>query len=124
MSSPHLDRALRIKTNSYRGGAIENIRFRKVTVGQVAQAVIDIDFFYEEGEGGPFRPIVNNVEVADVTCGKSKYGVYLRGYKDAPIRGLTMSNCTFDNAEKGNLLEHVESVAMNNVQINGVPVHV
>ena len=119
MSSPDLERALRIKTNSYRGGAIENIYFRNVNVGQVAESVIEVDFFYEEGEGGPFKPVVNNVVVSNVTCRKSKYGVYLRGYKDAPIRGLTMSNCTFDNAAKGNFLENVESVKMTNVTLNG-----
>ncbi len=56
MSSPHLQRALRIKTNSYRGGVIENIHFSNVTVGQVAESVIEVDFYYEEGEGGPFKP--------------------------------------------------------------------
>jgi polygalacturonase len=122
MSSPNLERALRIKTNSYRGGAIENIFFRNVTIGQVAESVIEIDFFYEEGQGGPFKPVVSNVVVSDVTCGKSKYGIYLRGYKDAPIRGLTMSNCKFDNAEKANFLENVESVKMTNVTVNGKPV--
>lgn len=119
MSSPSLQRALRIKTNSHRGGAIENIYFRKVTVGQVAEAVIEVDFFYEEGEGGPFRPVVNNVVVSDVTCKKSKYGLYLRGYKNAPIRGLTVSDCNFENAGKDNLLENVEAVKMTRVTVNG-----
>jgi polygalacturonase len=122
MSSPDLERALRIKTNSYRGGAIENIYFQNVQVGQVAESVIEIDFFYEEGEGGPFKPVVNNVLVSDVTCRKSKYGVYLRGYKDAPIRGLTMSRCAFDNAAHANFLENVESVQMTDVTVNGKPV--
>jgi polygalacturonase len=108
MSSPNLNRALRIKTNSYRGGAIENIYFRNVTVGEVAQAVIDIDFFYEEGEGGPFKPVVNNVVISDVTSKKSKYGLYLHGYKDDPIRGLTVTNCHFENAAKGDFRENVE----------------
>jgi len=108
MSSPNLDRALRIKTNSYRGGAIENIYFQNVTVGEVAQAVIDIDFFYEEGEGGPFKPIVNNVVISSVTSKKSKYGLYLHGYKDDPIRGLTVTNCRFENAAKGDFRENVE----------------
>jgi polygalacturonase len=119
MSSPNLERALRIKTNSYRGGAIENIYFQDVTVGQVAEAVIEIDFFYEEGEGGPFKPVVNNVVVSNVTCQKSKHGIYLRGYKDAPIRGLTMTDCTFNNAAQGNFLESVESVKMTRVTVNG-----
>jgi polygalacturonase len=122
MSSPSLQRALRIKTNSHRGGAIENIYFRKVTVGQVAEAVIEVDFYYEEGEGGPFKPVVNNVVVSDVTCKKSKYGLYLRGYKDAPIRGLTVTDCVFDNAAKDNLLQNVESVNMTRVNVNGKPV--
>jgi polygalacturonase len=121
MSSPHLDRALRIKTNSYRGGAIENIYFTNVTVGQVATGVIDIDFNYEEGDGGPFPPVVNNIVVSDVTCQKSRHGLYLRGFKTAPIRGLTVTNCDFANAEKGNLLENVESVKLTNVRVNGKP---
>ncbi len=121
MSSPHLDRALRIKTNSYRGGAIENIYFTKVTVGQVATGVIDIDFYYEEGEGGPFKPVVNNVVVSDVTCQKSRHALYLHGFKDAPIRGLTVTNCDFANAEKGNYLENVEGVKLTNVTVNGKP---
>ncbi len=119
MSSPNLQRALRIKTNSHRGGAIENISFRKVTVGQVAEAVIEVDFYYEEGEGGPFQPVVNNVVVADVTCRKSKYGVFFRGYKTAPIRGVTMSDCTFTNAAKDNLFQNVEEVKLTNVLVNG-----
>jgi polygalacturonase len=119
MSSLSLQRALRIKTNSHRGGAIENIYFRKVTVGQVAEAVIEVDFYYEEGEGGPFKPVVNNVVVSDVTCRKSKYGLYLRGYKNAPIRGLTVTDCVFDNAAKDNLLQNVESVNMTRVTVNG-----
>ena len=61
MDSPQLQRALRIKTSSYRGGAIENVFFANSTVGQVAEAVLDIDFNYEEGKGGPFPPVVRNV---------------------------------------------------------------
>ena len=57
MSSPNLERALRIKTNSYRGGVIANIGFRNVTVGEVKDAVIEVDYFYQEGEGGPFMPV-------------------------------------------------------------------
>jgi len=56
MDSPNLDRALRIKTNSYRGRLNENIRFRWVQVGQVADAVVDIDFHYEEARAASFFP--------------------------------------------------------------------
>lgn len=119
MSSPNLQRALRIKTNSYRGGVIEGIHFTNVTVGQVAQAVIEVDFYYEEGEGGPFRPIVKDIFVGDVTCQKSKYGIYLRGYAQDPITGVNLSNCTFNNAAQGNFFQNVEAVKVNHVEVNG-----
>ena len=119
MDSPHLQRALRIKTNSYRGGKIENINFRNTSVGEVAEAVIEVDYFYEEGEGGPFMPIVENIYVANVTSKKSKHGLYLHGYKNDPIRGLTVVNCKFDGAAQGNYLENVALVTLRDVTVNG-----
>jgi polygalacturonase len=96
MDSPNLQRALRMKSNSQRGGTMENVFFRDVTIGNVAEAVVEVDFYYEEGPGGPFNPTVRNINIANVTSKSSKYALYLRGYKDDPIRGITLENCTFD----------------------------
>lgn len=123
MDSPHLDRALRIKTNSYRGGEIENIYFANTTVGQVAQAVVDIDFFYAEGRGGPdsgpFKPVVRNVVVKNVTSNKSKYALYMRGYATAPISGVTIEDCKFDNVAQADVMQHVEGLRLVNDTRNG-----
>jgi polygalacturonase len=121
MSSPNLQRALRIKTNSYRGGAIDKVGFSDMRIGQVAEAVIEVDFFYEEGEGGPFAPSVRNILVSDVSSKKSKYAVFLRGYANDPITGVTISHCTFDNAAKGAFFEHVKSVTIRDTTVNGKP---
>ncbi len=119
MSSPHLERALRIKTNSYRGGIIENISFRNVTVGEVAHDVIQIDFSYEEGEGGAFNPTVRNIEIRDVTCEKTVDALNLRGYASDPIHDVTVTQCRFDQAAKPNIVEHVEGFRASDVTING-----
>ena len=119
MSSPHLERALRIKTNSFRGGVIENVRFRKVNIGQVANDAVQIDFTYEEGEGGPFQPVVRNIYISDVTCGKCADALSLRGYASSPIRNVRVADCTFEHATKPNAIEHVEGLELRNVLING-----
>ncbi|HEY3840657.1 MAG TPA: glycoside hydrolase family 28 protein [Bryobacteraceae bacterium] len=124
MDSPHLQRALRIKTNSYRGGKIENINFRNTSVGQVAEAVIEVDYFYEEGQGGPFLPTVENIYIANVTSKKSKHGLYLHGNENDPIRGLTVVNCNFEGAAQGNYLENVSSVSLKDVIVNGQAVKI
>ena len=53
---------LRFKTNAVRGGVIENVFMRDVTIGQVSQAVVTVDFLYEEGDAGAFPPTVRDVE--------------------------------------------------------------
>jgi polygalacturonase len=119
MDSPHLNVALRIKTNSFRGGKIENIFMNDCTVGQVAGAVLDVDLFYEEGEGGAFTPLVRNVVLEKVTCRKSKYAVSLRGYKSAPLQDITLKACTFDQVEKENVIQNVADLRVSDVTING-----
>jgi polygalacturonase len=119
MDSPRLDRALRIKTNSVRGGVIEHVFMRDVTVGQVSDAVATIDFTYEEGDAGNFPPVVRDVEVRNVTSRKSVYGLLLRGYKSAPISDVRLTDCTFDNVAKADILENVKDVRLSNVRING-----
>ena len=121
MDSPNLDRALRIKTNAMRGGVVEHIYMRNVQVGQVADAVVHVDFYYEEGLRGNFTPVVRNVEVQNVTSGKSNYGLYLRGFPTAPITGVRLVDCNFSNVASGNRIEEVQGLEMINVTINGRP---
>ncbi len=122
MDSPNLDRALRIKTNAVRGGVVENVYMRKIRVGQVADAVIHVDFYYEEGARGDFMPIVRNIHVSDLTCEKSRYALYLRGFEKSPIAKITLERCTFHNVKSPNRLEHVQDLKFTDVRINGQPV--
>ncbi len=120
MDSPHLERALRLKTNAVRGGTLENIHMRNVTIGQVSDAVVSIDFTYEEGAAGEFMPTVRNVSVRDVTSKQSNYALYLRGFEKAPITNVRLENCSFYNVARASVYEYAHDVALNNVRINGV----
>jgi len=123
MDSPQLDRALRIKTNSVRGGAVEGVYMRDVTVGEVAEAVVTINYFYEEGDAGKFPPIVRDVEVRNVTSRKSKYGLLLRGYAHDPIEDVRLIDCRFDGVAEGDVIEAVRDLARTNVVVNGSAVN-
>lgn len=120
MDSPNLDRALRIKTNSLRGGIAEQVYMRNITVGEVSDAVIRVNFFYGEGDVGEFTPIVRDIYVNNLTSRKSKHAICLEGYARSPIANLTLENCRFDGVELGNVLEHYENLTLKEVYINGV----
>jgi len=119
MSSPNLDRALRIKTNSVRGGVVEHIYMRDIEVGEVSDAVVRVNFLYEEGDAGHFKPIVRDVEIRNVTCEKSERALYLRGYVDSPITNVRLVDCRFENVADESTIEHVQGLVLDHVFING-----
>jgi polygalacturonase len=119
MDSPRLDRALRFKTNAERGGVIERVAMRDVTIGQVAEAVVSADFYYEEGDTGAFTPVLRDVDIRRVTSTKSRYALLLKGYARSPIGDVHVSDCTFDGVQSPDVLEHVRDLVLSNVRVNG-----
>ena len=116
MSSPDLERGLRIKTNAMRGGVVENVFVRDVTIGEVGNA-IDIDMLYEEGAAGAFLPTVRNVRVERMTVGKAENALFLRALDGAPLRGLVVRDSTFRNVAKGNRIEGTVDLDLRNVTL-------
>jgi polygalacturonase len=121
MDSPNLERAIRFKNNAARGGLIEHVYARDLEVGQVSDAVVSIDFNYEEGARGGFIPVVRDVRVSNVKSRASKYALYLRGLDRAPISRVRLENCDFDNVAQENVVEHVNGLSLEKVRINGRP---
>ena len=119
MNSPRLDRVLRFKNNAARGGVIERVAMRDVTVGEVAEAIVNADFYYEEGKNGAFKPVLRDVDVRNVTSKRSKHAFLLRGFADSPITNLRVSDCTFDGVQSPDVLEGVKNLVLKNVRING-----
>ena len=121
MDSPVLERALRFKNNAMRGGLIEHVYMRDCTVGEVADAVLSMDLYYEEGRNGPYVPVIRDVEMRNVTSRKSRYALFMRAYPKSEIRDVRIIDCAFDGVARGNVTEGVQDLVMRNVRINGEP---
>ena len=124
MDSPHLERILRIKTNNCRGGQVQNINIRNVVVGQCKEAVVKINLDYERKEicYRGFEPIVNNVNVENVTCQKSDYGVLIIGRDSLEnVYDINIKNSKFDGVVKEpvKITGKTRNVKFDNLVING-----
>ena len=122
MDSPELDRAIRIKTNSNRGGIVENVYVRKVEIGKVKEAVLRINCNYDvKKEGlGTYFPVVRNINLSGVTCSSSKYGLLLEGIEGQNcIYDIRVSDSKFEGVVKGNNIEFANDVMFKDVYING-----
>jgi polygalacturonase len=120
MSSPDLERGLRFKTNSVRGGTIENVYFRNIDIGDVQTAIV-IDFDYEEGDAGAFTPHVKNIEVRNLRCKNAKQIFNVKGYQRSPIENLHLFDVQFDQAADVGKLEFMDGFLAKNVSISGKP---
>jgi len=122
MDSPNLDRAIRIKTNSKRGGTVKNVYVRNLDVGQVKEAVLKINLFYgiygvQEGE---FIPEVKNIHLESVRVKNGgKYGILAKGYAEKPIKNVTFKDVIIKKVDSTYSLDNVIEMNFINTQING-----
>ena len=123
MDSPNLDRVLRIKTNSCRGGIIENINLRNIKVGQCGEAVIKINLDYEHNEicCRGYNPTVRDINVENVTCNKSKYGVLVVALDTVcNVYDVNIKNCRFNGVAQGNKITgQTRDIRYDNLFVNG-----
>ena len=123
MDSPDLDRVVRIKTNTCRGGIIENIYARNIEVGQCGESVLKINLDYEPKEicCRGFVPTVRNINIENITCNKSKYGVLIVALDSVTnVYDINVKNCRFNGVEKGNKITgKTRDVNFDNLFING-----
>lgn len=122
MNSPELERAIRIKTNTKRGGTIENLYVKNLKVGEVKEAVLKINTHYGiyANQEGEFMPLIRNIKLQDVSVEKGgEYGILIKGRKESPVKGVSLKNVTIKGTITPVSIEHSEPVSYENTTING-----
>ncbi len=117
MSSPELDRGLRIKTNAMRGGVVEDVFLRDIEIGQVKRAAIEVDMRYEEGDAGPFPPVVRNIRVERLTVERAPYALWVEALERSPLVGLLVRASRFSGVERGSRLDGVRDLVLEDVTL-------
>lgn len=124
MNSPNLDVAIRLKTNSRRGALIENFNVRNIEIGQVREAILKVDMFYNVhgNQTGNFIPRIENISLENVKVKNGgKYSILAKGYKESPIKNITFKNVTIEKVGTPFSIENVANLNFINSYINGEP---
>lgn len=124
MDSPNLDRIIRIKSNAVRGGEVENVFVRNITVGECRQAILGFELHYWNVYDGPYPPYFHNIQLENITSGKSRYVLNLDGFDDKiQARDIIVKNCSFNGVTDPeiNHVVGVDNIVFENVTVNGEP---
>jgi polygalacturonase len=118
MNSPNLERILRLKTSSSRGGIIENVFMKDIKVGTYRDGAIHVNMFYEQP--GNFMPTIRNIWVENMDVEKGgDFGIYVHAYKESPVQNLKVVNCNIRGVKTPIKVDYVNGFQLDNVMING-----
>ena len=120
MDSPSLDRALRFKSNAQRGGVLENVFLRNIEIGRVAEAIVTVDYLYGEGAKGPYKPVVRNVHLQNVTSQSSPRVLWIVGFPGAVVDGIEFVDCAFKGVETAEVMTNAADIHFRNTTIEPV----
>ena len=122
MDSPNLDRAIRIKTNSKRGGTTEDIFVRNIEVGTVKECVLRVTMFYDiyGSQVGNFIPAIRNISLENIKVKNGgKFGILADGYKESPIENITLKDVESAKVDSVYSLKNLKNLNFINTYING-----
>ncbi|MCF4101067.1 glycoside hydrolase family 28 protein [Gillisia sp. M10.2A] len=122
MDSPNLDRAIRIKTNTIRGGFVENIYVKDIIVGQVKEAVLKINTHYGiyDNQEGDYIPSIKNIFLENVTVENGgEYGILIKGREQDPVKNIVLKNVSIKTTKTPVKIENCEPIKFINTTING-----
>lgn len=118
MDSKNLERVLRIKTSSSRGGIIENVFMKDVKVGTYKDAAVRFNMFYEKP--GNFIPTIRNIWVENLTVEQGgQYALLSDAYKVSPVQHVRMINCDIKGVKVPMNVDYIKDLKFENVKING-----
>ena len=113
MSNTKLDRVVRLKTNTQRGGFVENVYVRNCWIEGVRGALLDIDmFYYDTKRNGKHYTKIRNVHLENLKTKKVKYRFRIIGSDSIPVENITIKNCTFSEVSSKDIIEGVKNFSI------------
>jgi hypothetical protein len=121
MNSANLQAALRIKTNTLRGGFVLSSNVYRITAGTIGGPVLLVDAQYD-AQPGDFPPDLTGISLTDWTVSDCE-GVWSILGADAsdPVGTIALTNLTVTTSTAANSAEYITDLALDNVTVGGVP---
>lgn len=116
---PRAEFALYLKSNLDRGGYIERVLCRDVTVGET-KTLLRMTAAYHSPRGGAVAPRLEDIAIRDVRCESAREAFNMIGPEALPIRNVSLENVRVGAAASVGEIRHVTDLTRSRVFVNGV----
>lgn len=113
------ERGIRIKTQRGRGGVVENIIFRNISMKNIIHEAIVIDMFYTQLPPEPVSertPVIRGIYISNVVGDNAEYAVRINGLPEMPVEDVVIEN-TRINSEKGVYIRNATGLRLVKVKV-------
>lgn len=115
--SGYLKRGIFIKTNSDRGGYINNVHFKNLSFGKVEDCIFITANYHGEGSGLHSTKI-SNIYFSNISCMEAtKTGIVIEGYPNKKVSHIELNNININSTPNGMTIVNTEKVSINEVVI-------
>lgn len=111
------EHAIYIKANRDRGGVVEQVRIRDVTVADSATLInVTTDYHHARGKApSSYRGIT----VERVNCASTGQALRVIGASEAPVVGLSIRDVLVKAADTPAVIQHARDLTLDQVRVNG-----
>jgi polygalacturonase len=122
MNSANLQSGHRLKTNSLRGGFIENTNVYRVTAGTIGGPALKIEGQYS-GQTGDFPPEVTDITLRDWTVDACQGVWSIQGTSTTdPVGTATLADIAVTTSAAASSAQFISNLVVNDVTVGGTPV--
>ena len=113
-----VERAVYAKSNLDRGGQVQNVWVRNLTVEEAVTGLLVFTTAYHGYRGNAFPPRFSSFLIENLACKKAKVAIDAVGVAEAPLRDITLRNIRVELSERPLRLEHAENFVLDRVTVN------
>jgi polygalacturonase len=122
------DIGLRFKTVRGRGGIVEDIYIKNISMRNIIGEAILFDMYYMSKAGSTlglkeFPPVTEatpqfrNFYVSNVSCNGAREAIFIRGLPEMSIKGIHLENMVFKTTKGAEFIE-AQDISLKNITIN------
>lgn len=131
------DVGLRFKSTRGRGGVVENIFIKNMSMFDIQTDVITFDLYYggksavevlndgdeakqqkvEKFKVDETTPCFRNIDIDHVICRTARRAAYFNGLPEMPVQNISIKDLEVNNAEQGIVINRTENVKLENIKV-------
>lgn len=109
-----------IKSNTDRGGIVEDLHYRDIKISHATDAVMLIQLDYKGGTGGKYPATFRDFHFENIVCNSASTGFRITGLPDKAVDSIFINGLTINSVEQEAEIVYVHNLVLDAVELGNL----